>query len=109
MKDNQVKCPNCQEVFKVDDAVYNNIVNQVRDQQFQEELKTHLDSAEKDKKSAIELAEERLRNTLQKQIDDKENKIQELELKSKSASYSRSFQRKNRAINFSITGSAWQT
>jgi hypothetical protein len=85
MKDNQVKCPNCQEVFKVDDAVYNNIVNQVRDQQFQEELKTHLDSAEKDKKSAIELAEERLRNTLQKQIDDKENKIQELELKSKSA------------------------
>ncbi len=85
MKDNQVKCPNCQEVFKVDDAVYNNIVNQVRDQQFQEELNTRLQSAEKDKKSAIELAEERLRNTLQKQIDDKENKIQELELKSKSA------------------------
>ncbi|WP_430929037.1 DUF2130 domain-containing protein [Polaribacter marinivivus] len=85
MKDNTVKCPNCKEVFKVDDAVYNNIVNQVRDQQFQEELKTHLDSAEKDKKSAIELAEERLRNTLQKQIDDKDKKIQELELKSKSA------------------------
>lgn len=85
MKDNQVKCPNCKEVFKVDDAVYNNIVNQVRDQQFQEELKTHLESAEKDKKSAIELAEERLRNTLQKQIDDKDKKIQELELKSKSA------------------------
>ena len=85
MKDNQVKCPNCKEVFKVDDAVYNNIVNQVRDQQFQEELNTHLDSAEKDKKSAIELAEERLRNALQKQIDDKDKKIQELELKSKSA------------------------
>ncbi|KOY51932.1 DUF2130 domain-containing protein [Polaribacter dokdonensis] len=85
MKDNHVKCPNCKEVFKVDDAVYNNIVNQVRDQQFQEELNTHLDNAEKDKKSAIELAEERLRNIMQKQIDNKDKKIQELELKSKSA------------------------
>ena len=85
MKENNVKCPSCKEVFKVDDAVYNNIVNQVRDQQFQEELKTRLESAERDKKSAIELAEERLRNTLQKQIDDKDKKIQELELKSKSA------------------------
>ena len=85
MKDNTVKCPSCKEVFKVDDAVYNNIVNQVRDQQFDDELKTHLERAEKDKKSAIELAEERLRNSLQKQIDDREKKIQELELKSKSA------------------------
>ena len=46
MKDNTVKCPNCKEVFKVDDAVYNNIVNQVRDQQFKDEFNTRI-AAEK--------------------------------------------------------------
>ncbi|MEN8805621.1 MAG: DUF2130 domain-containing protein [Wenyingzhuangia sp.] len=84
MKDNQVKCPNCKEVFKVDDAVYNNIVNQVRDQQFQEELNTHFESAEKDKKSAIELAEEKLRTKLQKQIYIQDKEIQQLKLESES-------------------------
>lgn len=84
MKDNTVKCPNCKEVFKVDDAVYTNIVQQVRDQQFQEEVKNRLDSAEKDKKTAIELAEERLKNQLQKEIDEKQRRIEALELKSKS-------------------------
>jgi hypothetical protein len=84
MKDNTVKCPNCKEVFKVDDSVYTDIVKQVRDQQFQDELNNRLDSAEKDKKIAIELAEERLKNQLQKEIDDKQRRIEVLELKSKS-------------------------
>jgi hypothetical protein len=84
MKDNTVKCPNCKEVFKVDDSVYTDIVKQVRDQQFQDELNNRLDSADKDKKIAIELAEERLKNQLQKEIDDKQRRIEVLELKSKS-------------------------
>jgi hypothetical protein len=84
MKDNTVKCPSCKEVFKVDDSVYTDIVKQVRDQQFQDELNNRLDSAEKDKKIAIELAEERLKNQLQKEIDDKQRRIEVLELKSKS-------------------------
>lgn len=84
-ENSSVKCPNCQEVFKVDDSVYTNIVQQVRDQQFQEEINTRLKIAEQEKKSAIELAEERLKNSLQKEIQDRDRKIQELELKSKSA------------------------
>ena len=40
---NQVKCPNCKEVFKVDDSVYTDIVKQVRDQQFNEELNKAFD------------------------------------------------------------------
>jgi hypothetical protein len=84
MKDNTVKCPNCKEAFKVDDSVYTDIVKQVRDQQFQDELNNRLDSAKKDKKIAIELAEERLKNQLQKEIDDKQRRIEVLELKSKS-------------------------
>jgi hypothetical protein len=84
MKDNTVKCPNCKEAFKVDDSVYTDIVKQVRDQQFQDELNNRLDSAKKDKKIAIELAEERLKNQLQKEIDDKQRRIEVLELKRKS-------------------------
>jgi hypothetical protein len=84
MKDNTVKCPNCKEVFKVDDSVYTDIVKQVRDQQFQKDLKNRLEIAENDKKTAIELAEERLKNELQKEIDQKQRRIEVLELKSKS-------------------------
>lgn len=83
-KNTEVKCPKCQEVFKVDDTVYTNIVKQVRDQQFQDELKNRLEIAENDKKSAIELAEEKLKNAFQKEIDEKQRKIEALELKSKS-------------------------
>ena len=57
MKDNTVKCPSCKEVFKVDDAVYNNIVNQVRDQQFDDELKTRIDAEKRDKESALKTTE----------------------------------------------------
>lgn len=85
IENSSVKCPNCQEVFKVDDSVYTNIVQQVRDKQFQEEINNQLKIAEQEKKSAIELAEERLKNSLQKEIQDRDRKIQELELKSKSA------------------------
>ena len=45
MKDNTVKCPNCKEVFKVDDSVYTDIVKQVRDQQFQDELSNRMETA----------------------------------------------------------------
>jgi len=65
MKDNTVKCPNCKEVFKVDDAVYNNIVNQVRDQQFDDELKTRIDDEKRDKESALKTAELVLKNKFQ--------------------------------------------
>ncbi len=65
MKDNTVKCPSCKEVFKVDDAVYNNIVNQVRDQQFDDELKTRIAAEKRDKESALKTTELELNNKFQ--------------------------------------------
>ena len=41
-KNTNVQCPKCQEVFKVDDTVYTDIVKQVRDQQFQDDLSLSL-------------------------------------------------------------------
>jgi hypothetical protein len=83
MKDNTVKCPNCKEVFKVDDSVYTDIVKQVRDQQFQDELSSRLENAKNDKKNAIALAESNLKNSYQAQLAQKQSEIDALKFKSK--------------------------
>jgi hypothetical protein len=84
MKDNTVKCPNCKEAFKVDDSVYTDIVKQVRDQQFQNELSNRLETAQREKQAALQLKEAELRNTFQEQLSKKQNEIDVLEAKSKS-------------------------
>ena len=35
---NEIICPNCKKVFKVDEAGFADILKQVRDHQFEEEL-----------------------------------------------------------------------
>ena len=84
MKDNTVKCPNCKEVFKVDDSVYTDIVKQVRDQQFKDELFNRMETAEKEKQSAIELTESRIKISFQDLLNKKDKEISALEFKSKS-------------------------
>ena len=79
-----VNCPKCKEVFKVDDSVFSNIVKQVRDQQFQEELSSRLAIAENDKKSAVELAQQRIKNDYQQQLAQKQGELDLLTQKSKS-------------------------
>lgn len=84
-QDNNVKCPKCKEVFKVDESVYTDIVKQVRDQQFNQELAIRLDVAEREKSTAVELATSKVESLLQKQLADKDREIGELKLKSKEA------------------------
>jgi hypothetical protein len=84
MKDNTVKCPNCKEVFKVDDSVYTDIVKQVRDQQFKDELTNRLETANNEKQSALQLKEAELKNAFQEQLTQKQREIDELKFKSKS-------------------------
>jgi hypothetical protein len=84
MKDNTVKCPSCKEVFKVDDSVYTDIVKQVRDQQFQDELSTRLETANSEKQTALQLKEAELNNVFQEQLAQKQSEIDLLKQKSKS-------------------------
>lgn len=70
-----IKCPHCQKVFKVDQAGFADIVKQVRDHQFEEELKNRLDQAEQVKYAAVELAKANLRNELQASLAQKEQEI----------------------------------
>jgi hypothetical protein len=81
-KMNEIKCPKCHEVFKVDQAGYADILKQVRDHQFEDELRARLDLAEKDKQNAVQLAQAQITNTLQRDLANKDREI--IELKSQS-------------------------
>jgi len=71
-------CPSCKTSFKLDDAGFADIVKQVRDDQFSEELNHRLAIAEKEKSNAVMLAEANLKNTLQQELSKKEQEISEL-------------------------------
>ncbi|MCD6213114.1 MAG: DUF2130 domain-containing protein, partial [Sulfurovum sp.] len=74
---NEIICPNCHKAFKVDEAGFADIVKQVRDHQFEEELANRLDLAEKEKESAVKLAVSDLRASLQKELAQKDKLLTE--------------------------------
>lgn len=71
-------CPNCKKVFKVDEAGFADILKQVRDHKFEEELQERLNIAEKEKENAVKLAESNLKNTLQEELTKKDKELSEL-------------------------------
>lgn len=75
---NEIICPNCKKVFKVDEAGFADILKQVRDHQFEEELQKRLDLAENEKVNAVKLAEANLKNSLQEDLAKKDKEISEL-------------------------------
>lgn len=78
---NEIICPKCKTAFKVDEAGFADILKQVRDHQFDEELKTRLNLAEKDKESSIKLAEANMKNSLQNEISQRDLMISDLKTK----------------------------
>ena len=75
---NEIRCPHCGKTFKVDEAGYADIVKQVRDSEFNRQLHERLELAEKDKKSAIELAKNEVRNELLQATAEKDTEINNL-------------------------------
>jgi hypothetical protein len=75
---NEIICPHCKKAFKVDEAGYADILKQVRDHQFEEELHNRLQLAEKEKESAVKLAEATIKNTLQEQLAQKDAALAKL-------------------------------
>lgn len=73
MKD--IICPNCKKAFKVDEAGFADILKQVRDYQFEKELQDRLNIAEKEKESAVKLAEANIKNALQADLAKKETEL----------------------------------
>lgn len=75
---NEIICPHCNKAFKVDEAGYANILKQVRDHQFEEEIATRLALAEKEKVSAVELAKANIKNSFQEELAKKDKELAEL-------------------------------
>lgn len=75
---NDIKCPHCEKVFKVDEAGFADILKQVRDHQFEKELHNRLEIAEREKVSAVKLAESKHENTLQQELAKKDKALAEL-------------------------------
>ncbi len=78
---NEIICPNCKKAFKVDEAGFADILKQVRDRQFEDELQKRLKIAETEKESAVKLAEANLKNSIAKDIAEKDKAIAELKAK----------------------------
>jgi hypothetical protein len=71
-------CPHCGKAFKIDEAGYADILKQVRNADFEHQLRERLELAERDKRTAVELAEARLASELQKNAAIKDAEIQKL-------------------------------
>jgi len=80
---NEIKCPHCHKAFKVDEAGFAAIVKQVRDHQFEEEIKERLSLAEKEKANAVQLAEANIKSALQKELAKKDQQLTEYKSQSK--------------------------
>lgn len=82
----EIRCPKCNEVFQVDDSGYSQIVQQVRDKEFEKEAARRAEELEKAKNSELKIIEmeyeKKLESALSKKSDDitdKEKRITELE------------------------------
>lgn len=109
----ELKCPNCGEVFTVDESSYATIVKQVRDKEFEKEIKRNVEQFEASKSAAIKMAEmekdgeykEQI-SMLQAELANKENEkklaIKELQLQAQSlkAEYDAQLKGKDAEIEF---------
>jgi len=77
----EIICPHCKKAFKIDEAGYADILKQVHDGEFEQQLHERLELAEKDKINAVELAKEKFGSEMQKAAVAKDSEIQELKAK----------------------------
>ena len=80
-----IKCPHCGESFTIDEAGYADIVQQVRNAEFDRELKDREKLIENDKQQAIKLAETKAAGEMQKMVSQKDAEIQGLKAQIESA------------------------
>lgn len=61
----EIICPHCSKAFKIDEAGYADILKQVRDDAFEQQLHERLELAEQDKRNAVELAQAKVGGEIQ--------------------------------------------
>jgi hypothetical protein len=88
-KVHEIICPHCGKAFKIDEAGYADILKQVRDSAFEQQLHERLELAELDKRNAVELATTRVASELQQSAAAKDAEIQGLKAKVDAAEVAR--------------------
>jgi len=92
MKD--IKCPSCGKTFRIDPSSFEEILLQIKDEEFNKQIKERLLLAEEDNKKALEILKRELKIKLVEQNNIKESEIQSLESKLKIAE-----EKKTNALN----------
>lgn len=72
---NQIKCPNCGEVFTIDESSYDSIVRQIRDQQFAEELRKRESEYEEKLRRELELQRTKTDSERKMALEEKQREI----------------------------------
>jgi hypothetical protein len=92
MKD--IKCPSCGKTFSIDPSSFEEILLQIKDEEFNKQIKERLILAEEDNKKALEILKRELKIQLIEQNRIKDSEIQTLESKLKIAD-----EKKTNALN----------
>ncbi len=79
MKD--IKCPSCGKNFRIDPSSFEEILLQIKDEEFNRQIEERLKLAEEDKNKGIEIAKQELKIKLMEDRQKKDSKIQDLESK----------------------------
>ncbi|MBV1889370.1 MAG: DUF2130 domain-containing protein [Proteobacteria bacterium] len=77
----EIICPHCDKAFKIDETGYADILKQVHDSEFEQQLHERLELAEKDKLKEVELAKSHIKNDMQEVAAAKDAEINELKAK----------------------------
>jgi hypothetical protein len=77
----EIICPHCGKAFKIDEAGYADILKQVRDHDFDQQLHERLELAEQDKQKAVELATIKITSKLEMTSVEKDAEIKALKAK----------------------------
>lgn len=77
----QIICPHCHKQFSIDEAGYANILKQVRDAEFDQQLHDRLKLAAREKHDAVELAKAHMAGDMQKAAAAKDAELQQLKAK----------------------------
>tara|TARA_Y100001934_G_C12372235_1_gene787071 strand:- start:2572 stop:3846 length:1275 start_codon:yes stop_codon:yes gene_type:complete len=75
---NEIRCPHCDQAFKIDETGYANILKQIRDSEFDKEITERMGYAEKDKNNAVELQKKESEKLFHQSNSQKDIEIEKL-------------------------------
>ena len=77
---NEIKCPKCGTIFTIDESSYDSILKQIRDQEFDKEIKTREKLLEEASTNNLKLKTQELENIHQQELSKKDEELLKLKL-----------------------------